>query len=57
MSSIYLKETGPGKGRKGKELGPTNNLLMTIPYAEFLINRIWRTVEFHFQYKDGRDPQ
>jgi hypothetical protein len=33
------------------------NILMTIPDAEVLINRIWRTVELHLQYSDGRDPQ
>jgi hypothetical protein len=29
----------------------------TIPDAEVLINRIWRTVELHLQYNDGRDSQ
>jgi hypothetical protein len=32
------------------------NILMTIPDAEVQINRIWRTVELHLQYNDGRDP-
>jgi hypothetical protein len=56
-SNIYLKETGPGNVKKGKELRPLTNLLMGIPDAEVLINRIWRTAELHHQYHDGRGHQ
>jgi hypothetical protein len=48
-----------GQERVGKErnLDQLINLLMRIPDAEVLINRIWRTVEFHLQYNDGTEPQ
>jgi hypothetical protein len=42
---------------KERNLHQLTNLLMTIPDAEVQINRIWRTVELHLQYNDGRDPQ